>query len=82
MPVMHVCIPAFDYVYSGCHFVDFFFIRYACALEESSASLETSAETEAKTMQQQVTQMHSRHIQELELKERYACWNSQRVTRG
>ena len=81
MPVMHVFLQLVT-TYTLAVILLIFLFRYACALEEKLASLETSAETKAKTMQQQVTQMHSRHIQELELKERYACWNSQRVTRG
>jgi hypothetical protein len=45
--------------------------RYACALEEKVASLETSSEASAMKMQQQLVQMHSRHIEELGVKERY-----------
>jgi hypothetical protein len=44
--------------------------RYACALEEKLASLESASEAGAMKLQQQLAQMHSRHLQEMGFKER------------
>ena len=45
--------------------------RYACALEEKLGSLEASSDANTMKMQQQLVQLHSRHVLELDLKERY-----------